>query len=168
MYETTDWTRLARNVQKTKREEHFMNNRSRTFWLPALATFAAMQISWAILARTSFFEGISLIGMHPALVSLAALPFFGALGAWLSRRSGGGKFARMAVGIFPSIAMFCLMAVIFPLSLIVDHSHVSAHWVRICFSILGTVVVSGLALLVGTLPFLSNSEGQNLLHQEKC
>jgi hypothetical protein len=165
LYETTDWSRLTRNIQNAKQEPFFMNNRSRSFWLPALVTFFSMQISWAILVRTSLYERMSSSSVHPLFVFLGALPFFGALGAYLSRRGGGNRVVRMAVGVFPSVAMFCLMALIFPVGLLVDQPSVSAHWARICISILIAAVVSGLALLVGTLPFLGNSESQELLHQ---
>lgn len=164
-YETTDWSRLASKLQRLKRNQFSLNGRSKAFWVPAFVTFAAMQMCWTILARTTLYERISSIGVHPALVSLIALPFFGALGAYLSRRGGGRNLARITAGVFPAIAMFCLMAVIFPISLVVDHSHVAAHWMRISLMLLASVGASGLALLVGTLPFLSKSEDHDLLHQ---
>src|SRR5580700_9343574 len=48
-YESTDWRKLARDVQKSKRDNYTLNSRSRTFWLPALITLTSAEFFWATL-----------------------------------------------------------------------------------------------------------------------
>jgi hypothetical protein len=156
LYEATDWSGLTRKIQKAKREDFPMNSRSKSFWLPALVTFFAVQVCWAILVRTSFYANISSTPFRPMFLLLGALPVFGALGAYLSRRGGGNRVARMAVGLFPAVAMFCLMTVLFFLGLMVDRQTVAARWAHIWLAIVIGVATSGAALLLGTFPFLKN------------
>lgn len=90
LQEVEDWHVLATEIERARTEEHFMNHRTRSLWLPALITLFGASVS---LAATQF------IGLRPRLVWfagrgmtfywpwLASLPLFSAAGAWLSRRA---------------------------------------------------------------------------------
>jgi len=158
LYEETDWSGLTRRIQKAKKEDFPMNTRSKSFWLPALVTFFAVQVCWAILVRTSFYAGISSTPFRPMFLLLGTLPVFGALGAYLSRCGGGSPLSRIAVGLFPAVAMFCLMTVLFFLGLMVDRQTIAARWAHIWLAIVIAVTTSSAALLLGTLPFLKRGE----------
>src|SRR5271163_4619217 len=105
--QVTDWPKLARKIERAKRTEGIMNQRTRTFWLPAFITLTAWVLFEAILAQTSY--GPKMILGHPNMmlvvgpIWLAGQPFLGAIGAYASRRAGGTRFARLAAGLFPMI-----------------------------------------------------------------
>jgi hypothetical protein len=85
---------------------------------------------------------------------LFALPLFGAAGAYSSRRVGGHNLACLGAALFPSVIMLCLFSLILPVALIVDQPFTSLRLVAYAVSILNWVVLPGLALLLGAMPFL--------------
>jgi hypothetical protein len=163
LYESTDWPKLARKIQKSKRDNYTLNSRSRAFWLPALITLTAAEFFWAILMRRAFFGFPKIV--HQPLLFLATLPLFGALGAYTSKRGGGGRVARMAAGVFPVIAMFGVLAVIILGEFVTDRRAFKGvqHWGG-WFVPLFVILLPILASLVGTLPFLSGASAQTSLH----
>src|SRR5580704_4724165 len=100
-----NWRGLSRKIERAKRTEGKMNQRTRTFWLPAFITVTAWVLFEAILAQTSY--GPRMISGHPNMmlvigpIWLAGQPFLGAIGAYASRRAGGTRFTRLAAGLFP-------------------------------------------------------------------
>jgi hypothetical protein len=160
VYESTDWRKLARDVRKSKRDNYTLNSRSRTFWLPALITLAAAEIFWAILMRRAFFGFPRIV--HQPLLFLATLPLFGALGAYTSKRGGGGLIARMTAGVFPVMAMFGTLAVIIFGDFVRNHREFKGvqHWGP-WFALPTVILLPILASLAGTLPFLFGSDAQN-------
>jgi hypothetical protein len=156
LFDATDWPRLARAILNARRGDRSLK-RSRTFWLPALVTLTAAQILWAVVMRNSLYERLFPVTVQPSLVYFAALPLFGALGAYLSRRAGGARIARISAAVFPSIVMPGLIAGIFLLDLVMGRqTFMLAHRFRTWISVLIAVIVPGLALLAGSLPFLWN------------
>lgn len=153
-YESTDWSNLANDIQKSKRGNYFLNSRSKTFWLPALVTLTAVQIFWAILISNSFSTLASLVEVPRPIIFLAALPLFGAIGAYLSRRGGGNRTARIVAGIFPWLVIFALMAAIFFANFLTGHAPFAGYqhlhgWILL----FAAALVPTLALLIGALPF---------------
>jgi hypothetical protein len=167
LYESTDWRKLARGVQKSKRDNYTLNSRSKTFWLPALVTLGAAEIFWAVLMRSALYERLSSSGVQPAALLFATLPFIGALGAYLSRRGGGKRFARMIAGIFPLVVMFGVLAIVLFANFITGRAPFAGYqhlhrWIFLFVAALLPI----LAALVGTLPFLRGPNAQNAPRQD--
>jgi hypothetical protein len=159
LYEMTDWMVLARRIQKSKRDGYALNSRSKTFWLPALATLGAVEISSAILMRSPLNERLLSMGVKPSLAYLLALAVFGALGAYLSRRNCGGRATRIAAGIFPPVVTLCIFVVIFSVNAVSGHrAFVGSHLLRNWISVLIALFAPCLASLMGALLFMRNTE----------
>ena len=160
--QVTNWGDLARRIERAKRTEEKMNQRTRTFWLPAFITLTAWVLFEAILAQTSY--GPRMISGHPNMmlvvgpIWLAGQPFVGAIGAYASRRAGGTRFTRLAAGLFPMIITFVGICAAYILILIAFlHGRIDQGYFvvgSVAKFALGIVVVPGLAMLLGTLPFL--------------
>jgi hypothetical protein len=162
--QVANWRDLSRKIERAKRTEGKMNQRTRSFWVPAFITLTAWVLFEAILAQTSY--GPRMILGHPKLMDfiwpiwLAGQPFLGAIGAYTSRRAGGTRVARLAAGLFPMVITLVGMVAGYVLILIawmygrIDLGHidlVSAERLA-----LGIIILPGLALLLGTLPFLKS------------
>jgi len=159
-----------------------MKRRVKSLWLPGIVTSFASVVLLGVLDRA---------GVKPLTISLGqpfytlvlhslwllALPPLGALGAWWSKRAGGGPWERVLAGISPAspVAMVCLvfpvaialwpsvsimycepLPVLAALAGVVPVSHVP---VRLLVSSLGVVLLNwslipGAALFLGVLPFL--------------
>ena len=100
-----------------------------------------------------------LLGFHTGLIFslpwLLALPFVGALGAYLSAHAGGRPLERLVAGLFPSAALTVFFPALALVALIV-HSPVptALPFTTLASTLLGMVVIPGVALLIGVLPFL--------------
>ncbi len=162
LYESTDWRKLARGVQKSKRDNYTLNRRSRTFWLPALITLSAAELFWAILMHSALYERLSSSRVQPALLFFATLPFVGALGAYLSRRGGGKRAARMIAGVFPLIVMLGVLATVFCTNFITGRMPFAGYeHLRGWIFLFVAALLPTLASLAGTLPFLGGADAQN-------
>jgi hypothetical protein len=162
--ESTDWPNLARKIQKSKRDSYALNQRSRTFWLPALITLSGAEFFWAILMRRAFFGFPRIV--HQPILFLATLPLIGALGACTSKRGGGGRIARMAAGVFPVITMFGVLTVIIVGEFVTNRGAFKGvqHWGP--WFVLPTVILLPiLASLAGTLPFMRDANKQSSPHE---
>lgn len=141
-------------------EANHLNRRTRSLWLPALANLAAASLFTLVLTKISllprFVEGLnSGTGRWLYLVWLFSCPLFGALGAFLSRRAGGSRFARVAAGTFPAIAMFVLCMVAIPISALFEpNAFVLHHPSAVALGVLLWAGGPGIALFAGTAPFL--------------
>jgi len=157
--EAGDWRALARNIRRLKRKENSMNYRTKTLWLPALLSLFGSASLLMILQQihSARFEPhlvwIAGIGMMFYWPWLAGLPLFGALGAYLSCRAHGRTFVRLAAGLSPALVMLIAMSLILPWGLAVD-GFSFFRLVAFGMGLTNWVVVPGLALLLGTLPFL--------------
>jgi hypothetical protein len=170
-----DWKDLTRKIRRTKRQEAVMNNRTKTLWLPGLMAFAASSILLTILQRlimmrpTLFIALEHIIRLHPTfwwrnqavviyLCWWVLLPLCGAAGACLSRRAGGTRRACAAASLFPSLVMFCLFCCILPVSMVIDkNSYLMQHPLYFVLAMVNWIMVPGLALILGALPFLQRT-----------
>jgi MFS family permease len=168
--EVGDWRGLAQKLHCAKRGEKTMNQRTKSVWLPGLISLIVASLFLMILEKIGVRPKIwwpSGFGLAVHLPWLIAQPALGALGAYLSHRAGGDRRARLAAGLFPSIVMlgaFCLMALIgFVISILV-HWPVSIRLTLIGFAIYVCfwVVLPGLGLLLGALPFLREQKAAAL------
>jgi len=90
LQEVPDWHVLAEKIRIARSEEDFMNERTRSLWLPALANVIAAPALLMILQKLAIQPRVLWIGdmaMVLYLPWLIALPIFGAFGALLAKRS---------------------------------------------------------------------------------
>jgi hypothetical protein len=161
--QVASWQDLARKIKDAKKEEERMNPRTKQLWLPGLATLTASMGWLMILQRENwhlhdtFFHGGP--PLMPYLIWLLTQPVFGAMGAYLSRLAGGDRRARLAAGIFPSIAMLGLLVFIGLMAFYVEQNpFVWKHPAYFGLIIFPWVIFPGIALLVGVFPFLKSAK----------
>jgi hypothetical protein len=130
-----------------------MNNRTRTFWLPALVSLTAAMACLTIS---------TLVGLEPRFVArgwatyvvyvpwLLMLPLCGAAGAYLSSRAGGERRACLAAGLFPVVAMTSLVSL---LTVIGKFVYAKPQWLYFSMAVLLGAILPGVALLLGAAPF---------------
>jgi len=155
-----DWTHLAGAIRHADQEEGSMSHDAKTLWLPGMA---ALGCAAALLVGTSrLLPGSVWIdpGARLPMMAVMLLSYLlcGALGAWWSRRAGGSMAARLVAGVFP-LALHASIFVIVVVAAIVENSRQPGH-VPINFqlrAVLPFVVIPGIALALGALPFLRDA-----------
>jgi|SRR5208283_1993 len=154
-----DWQVLAAEIARAKSEEDVMNHRTKALWFPGLVTFlgASMLLAWTQFAgfqpRLIWIGGMGMLFYWPWL---AGLPVFGATGAYLSRRAQGPTQARLVAGLFPALIMAVVMCLILPWGLVID-GFSFFRLVHFGLGFMNWVALPGLALFLGTTPFLGKS-----------
>jgi hypothetical protein len=155
--EVAGWHRLARNIQRSKRKEETMNPRTKHYWLPGLVSLAASMTLLMVLIGISLqprFLGRS--PLHMVLIPwLILLPLCGGAGAYLSGRGGGDRWARLVAGLFPTIVLFVLGAILVVTRLVV---FIRPQWWYGSLAIALGILAPSAALLLGTLPFLKTTK----------
>ena len=158
LQEVNDWHVLEVKIRRAK-EEDSMNARTKTLWLPALTSILGASLAMTALQR---------IGVRPQLVWtgevamsfywpwLAMLPVFGGVGAYLSKRAGGSVRARLIACLAPVLWML-LTLVTEPIELAVNGF---GHLVYFGYGVTNWIVIPGLALFLGAVPFLRNTRAQ--------
>jgi len=155
--QVASWPNLSRKIQGAKRKEEIMNYRTQTLWLPGLICMA-LSAGWMFLLQRTLAPGQGPwqhAGLPLALylLWLATLPVFGAISACLSKRQGGEQLSRIAASLFlPLVMSGFWIAVTIYVAIRVDGRPV--QWANIFLTALNWVVLPGLALLFGALPFL--------------
>ena len=159
-----DWTRLADAIRRADQKEGPMSPDAKTLWLPGMAALgcaAAVMLGVPrLLPASLWLDPRATMPMTAGL--LLSYLAFGALGASLSRRAGGGIAARLAAGIFPlalhvSIFVTVVVAAMFGDRRYSIGSPTSPEAIQINFQLRAAlifIVIPGVALAVGTLPFV--------------
>jgi len=137
-----------------------MSHDTKTLWLPGMAVLGAAA---ALLIGTARLLPGSLWTDPRATVPMLALFLgsylaLGALGAWWSRRAGGAIAARFVAGIFP-LALHLSIFVTIIVAAMVEKIRLPEH-AQINFQLrvaLVFIVIPGIALAIGTLPFLRDA-----------
>ena len=150
---------LARTIRQAKHQEGNMqegnmNDRTKHLWLPGLASLIAA----AVLLMLEIRLGIRDWFIHLPLALTAIFPWLvnmllsGAVAAYLSRRGGGTRRARLTSALFPAGAFFLCFCLVFVarLSEADPFMTLSAFAIAAC----NWVLVPGVALALGALPFL--------------
>ena len=161
--EVTDWRKLKRKIESSRKKELPMPKRVAQFWFPA---FVTLSLSMVLLAFLEIFGPKPWVTPMPGgprlrMTSLAAvyvswlvcLPFIGALGAYLSSRAGSRSrtvFSSVVFPIFPNVAFFVIGL---PLALILD-DHVARNITMSAFfvGLSAWVTLPAMALLAGGWP----------------
>lgn len=169
MQEVDDWHVLAANIRHATSEEDSMNHRTKTLWLPGLASLAAASLFLLALTELSlapqYLERVnSGLGRSLYIAWLCAQILFGALGAFLSRRAGGTRAARVVAATFPAIVMFGLWAFWIPVSALAEHNaFVLHHPLYYALGIFIWVLPPALTLFLGAAPFLKEQKNTRSL-----
>ncbi len=145
-------------MQGRKDPQHLLNHRTKTVWLPGLASLAASMAVLMVSTRAGlhpFFLARGLTNQVIYLPWLLLLPACGAAGAYLSGRGGGERPARAAAGLFPAISLLALGSFLTLARVVV---FVEPRWFHTSLAVILGGVVPGVALLLGTLPFLKTAK----------
>jgi len=140
-----------------------MNHRTKSLWLPALASFGCASLFLLGLTEISrqpefLVQLNSGFGRSAYVAWMVAQLLFGAIGAFLSRRAGGNRRERFVAGIFPAMVMFALLAVWIPISAVVErNAFVLNHPNALLLPIFLWAVAPAIMLLLGAVPFLGKS-----------
>src|ERR1700687_3462250 len=158
-----DWQKLSRLIQTARRRENVMTNRVKQFWFPSLLT---LLLSMGLLMLVQIFgPNPWVVGRHErnawSLVApvaviylpwLLALPLVGALGAFLSLRSGGSPRVAFSSIVFPVLPYFVFFVVALPVMAIFNErlAH-SIMFGALFVGLFAWVVAPAAALLAGGL-----------------
>lgn len=137
-----------------------MNHRTKSLWLPALITLLGASLSLTLtqfLGPQPRLVWIGRLGMTFYWPWLASLPFFGAAGAYLSRRAQGRSRAQLTSAASPALIMLIVMCLILPWGLAIDGFDFF-RLVAFGLGLITWVAIPGFALLIGAIPFLRESE----------
>lgn len=158
--QVSNWHELQRKISAAKRKEYPMKKRAQQLWIPGFLTLIlstlflmAIQEAFGVKPRIVANGPSAILFYVPWLVSL---PFFGALGAYLSSRAGGSRGTVLLASIFPAVALATAFLLMFPISMIVEwatRNDLSFKIVAITLlsNWIGWIVAPGAALLVGGL-----------------
>lgn len=134
----------------------FMNSRVKRVWIPGAVAFAAAIALIELMPRLHWHTSIIVVhGMVFAMYIpwLMALPFCGAAGAYLSRRSGGRTVASILSGLFPAIVPLASFGLFAFTPIIVDHQMVLLHHpIGLFRMVRDWVMFPAIALLFGVIP----------------
>src|SRR5256886_10473884 len=159
--QVADWQGLRREIFIAKRSGHPMQKRVQQLWTPGFLTMALTMISLVTLQGLGFqARVVSWNGPRTTFLNLPwllSLPFFGALGAYLSSRAGGSRRAVLLASTFPALALTGAFLSMFPIGFAMER----IIGRRVGFSIVATTIlrdgigwllVPGAALLAGGVP----------------
>jgi hypothetical protein len=161
--EVTNWRQLSRKIYRAKERENQVKNRAKSLWFPGLVCGFISMASLSVLSHAGLPPRIILVGSNASLQLpiqwLLMLPFFGALGAYLSRRADGPRISRIAAALSPSIVLQGMIFFGAIASVFVDRN---SHMYRLPFLFglvtFNWVVLPGALLFLGALPFLQSSQ----------
>jgi hypothetical protein len=185
--EVENWRQLSRNISRSKIKEGQMNYRTRSLWLPGLATLTSAMAALAIINRFDlqprifWYGSLAVVQMY--LPWLAILPIFGAMGAYLSRRANGNLKARLAAATFPALVPFAIFCPAIAVATVTEHhpnwqaqagmaAHIyfkSPNALPVAFAVMvfNWVLLPGAALALGALPFLRKSHLREVEHSRR-
>ena len=159
--QVSDWQDLARKICSAGREENAMSPTAKTLWIPGVSVPFLASIMLVVMTRVvpstlwASPNGPWMM-LGPWLLSYFV---FGALGAYWSRQAGGDLRARLLSGVFPLALHLTIFALPIIVAAFVDHPRFPEHsqlgW--LLRTSLGWIVIPGVALAIGALPFLRDS-----------
>ena len=145
-----DWTQLAQAIRRADQKEGPMSRDTKTVWLPgmtALAGAAAVLFATQLVPASLWTDPRSSVRLLMMGLALACYLACGAIGASWSRRAGGSLTARLLAGIFP-LALHVAIVI----TTMVFGVNFQLGRVALAF-----IMIPGMALTVGALPFLRDS-----------
>jgi hypothetical protein len=157
--QVSDWQDLQRRILNAKRRGHPMKKRTHQVWIPGFLTLTLSMIFLAVLQKLGFQPRVAWSGPATVLLYvpwLLSLPFFGALGAYVSSRAGGSRGTVLLASVFPVLALTAAFLLMFPIGMIVEritgnHVDFSSVATALLKNGIGWILVPGAALLAGGL-----------------
>jgi hypothetical protein len=157
--QVTDWRDLQRKIFAVKRRVHPMKKRVQQLWIPGFVTLTLSMLFLAVLQKLGFQPRIVWSGPNGILLYvpwLLSLPFFGALGAYISSRSGGSLRIMLLASVFPVLALTTAFLLMFPIGMIIEWTigngvDFSVVATSLLMNGIGWLLVPGAALLAGGL-----------------
>lgn len=172
--EVGNWPRLARKIQFAREGGEMLKQRIQTLWMPG---FVAAILTVAVSIAVSRVGSIPFGGAHMATFVyggwLLILVVIGAFAALWSRRAGGSIANRTAAALLPAAMLLATLGAhvtnpemkMAGLASIFSPGELQISGVlpRIANNVVGGILLPGIALLAGALPFLrGKAEGRNL------
>lgn len=160
------------------RKEHFMriNDRTKRFWLPGTAMLLASAALLAVFQIAGLRPHLTTISVYggpadaravywPLIIYypwLCILPFLGAAGGYWSRHAGGRGAVQAAAQFFSTFVFLAVFMTVLQFASVLGgiYGEVPLGKTLIAEGVgveLSWVVIPGIALLVGILPFLRDS-----------
>ena len=138
-----------------------MSADAKTMLVPGLAAMAgaALAVFGLIMLPTSLWVAPP-VSMHLLVSALLVAPYgaCGALAAWLSRRAGGTLSRRVVSGFFPLLLNLTIVVAAIALSNVTERQAHPGFGVNVQPGVLiAFLLVPGMALMMGILPFLKES-----------
>ena len=154
-----DWRDLERKILAAKRREQVMEKRAQQLWIPGFLTLILSMLCLAALRKLGFQPRNFGNGPNGILLYtpwLFSLPFFGALGAYLSSRAGGSRRTVLLASIFPALAFTFAFLVMSPIGWSLERITGTRVYFDVVAAALlrdgvGWLLVPGATLLVGGL-----------------
>ena len=140
-----------------------MSHDAKTLWLPGMAALSGAAAVILCVMRfvppSVWADPRSSVRVLVPGLLLSSYLAFGALGAWWSRRAGGSVAVRFFAGLFPLGLHLAIIVPTIAVSALSDTPRFPEH-LQPDFQLgvlLAFVVVPGVALSIGTLPFLRDA-----------
>lgn len=158
--QVSDWKDLQRKIFMVKRRRHPMHKRLHQLWIPGFLMLILSMVFLVTLQRLGFWPRIvswsgpgTILFYLPWLLSL---PFFGAIGAYISSRAGGSRGTVLLASVFPVLALTAAFLLMFPIGLIIERIFDRPNGFSVVATVIlrdgiGWLVVPGAALLAGGL-----------------
>ncbi|MGH9781127.1 MAG: hypothetical protein ACRD33_04845, partial [Candidatus Acidiferrales bacterium] len=169
--------KLGANLRRARKENN-MNDRTKRLWLPGitmlLATIALLTIFqvpglshpaygtlWLRGGAAHWREFFWRIYGSRNIAWLCILAIFSAAGAYWSRRAGSGRGTQAVVGLSPLLVFIPMFAVMVYFNFALDAIPPAKALVpALAVDTLKWVVIPGIALLLGVLPFLRSADSR--------
>ena len=153
----TNWQDLQREIFIAKRSGDLMQKRLRQLWIPGFLTLILSMLVLAAFQKLGFQPRIARSNPNTIFFYvpwLLSLPFFGALGAYLSSRAGGTRRTVLFASVFPVLALTGAFLSMFPIGLLIGRIMgrrvgFSAVATTLLRDGIGWLLVPGVALLAG-------------------
>ena len=159
------WQQMMKKIERAKRKEGIMNSRTKQLWLPAficLVTSMLLMMAFEIIGAKFYMPWTHATwAWVPYAVWIITLPVIGAITGFLSRRAGSTRATRVLVALFPPIVvtLICL----FLLGLVIAHG-LPVYILGLSFVLSRMVLIPGIALLAGSLPFMRPGQSCTQAH----
>jgi hypothetical protein len=157
--EVPDWARFRKKILGAESGEGRMKHRMTSLWLPGLASAGLGVLALMLVQLYGHPPGMvwfGQIGMPVYPVWLAALPFAGAAGAFISWRARGTKSEIFLSTAFLPATLAALFVCIVPVGLVTEHftGHGALTLQGFAVGMLGWVIIPGIHLAIGSTPFI--------------
>jgi hypothetical protein len=154
----SDWRALAKTIERAKSEKN-TNDRTKQFWLPALASLFG-SLAWMIILQMSapwlhLSSNNSEMLLTPNNVWLFSLPFVAAACTYLSQRAGSARPVRIVVAVFPSIVMAFVWLLVLVIAVALRQPFERLGFAHGFFR---AVLIPTIPLIIGVLPFLGAND----------